>query len=303
MDKRLYTRLIKAEARRLGFDHCGISEACFLEDEAHRLEQWLKKGMHGEMSYMERNSDKRLDPRKLMPGARSVISLLLNYWPGEKRKFTPKISVYALGEDYHFVIRDMLNELLEYMRGEIGMVEGRGFVDSAPVMERAWAVKSGLGWTGKNANLITKRCGSYHFIAELIVDAELEYDRQTGSHCGKCTACMDACPTHAITSPGRVDGSKCISYLTIEKKGDIPESFRDSYSDWIFGCDICQEVCTWNRFASPHHNVRLSDKKSTNISRADWKEMDEEEFDAKLNKSPLQRTGLQGMRRNVAFIE
>ncbi|HAT65984.1 MAG TPA: tRNA epoxyqueuosine(34) reductase QueG, partial [Flavobacteriaceae bacterium] len=240
------TNIIKGEAKRLGFLSCGISKAQFLEEEAPRLEKWLKKNMHGEMGYMENHFDKRLDPTKLVEDSKSVISLLLNYFPNEsQREDSYKISKYAYGTDYHFVIKEKLKELLFFIQNKIGEVNGRAFVDSAPVLDKVWAAKSGLGWIGKHSNLLSKQVGSFFFIAELIVDIELEYDSPVTDHCGTCTACIDACPTQAIVQPYVVDGSKCISYLTIELKNEIPSSFSSQMDDWMFGCDVCQDVCPW----------------------------------------------------------
>ena len=253
-----HTAMIKAEAQRLGFLSCGIARADFLEEEAPRLEKWLQQGMHGQMSYMENHFDKRLDPRLLVPGAQSVISLLLNYYPEQQQEEGGyKISKYAYGEDYHFVIRDKLKFLLSFIREEIGEVEGRGFVDSAPVLDKAWAAKSGLGWMGKHSNLLTQKVGSYYFIAELIVDLPLDCDSPVTDHCGSCTACIDACPTEAIVAPYQVDGSKCISYFTIELKDELPNEMKGKFDDWMFGCDVCQDVCPWNRFSSPHKEPRF----------------------------------------------
>ena len=240
-----HTALIKAEAKRLGFLSCGISKAGFLEEEAPRLEAWLQKNMHGEMQYMENHFDKRLDPTKLVEDSKSVVSLLLNYYPSETQKDpeAPKLSKYAYGTDYHFVIKDKLKHLLNFIQEEIGEVSGRAFVDSAPVLDKAWAAKSGLGWVGKHSNLLTQKVGSFYFIAELIIDLELEYDSPVTDHCGSCTACIDACPTQAIVDPYVVDGSKCISYFTIELKNEIPTHVQGQFDDWMFGCDICQDVC------------------------------------------------------------
>ena len=252
--------LIKAEAKRLGFLSCGMSKAGFLEDEAPRLDQWLLQGYHGSMAYMENHYDKRLDPRKLVPGAQSVVSLLYNYFPEQTQgEGSFKISKYAYGEDYHFVVRDKLKELMANIHAEIGAVEGRVFVDSAPVLEKAWAVKSGLGWLGKNTNLISKQVGSFFFLAELIIDLDLPQDGPVTDHCGQCTACIDACPTQAIIAPYVVDGSKCISHLTIELKSEIPNHFAGQMGDWIFGCDVCQDVCPWNRFSNCHSITELQD--------------------------------------------
>jgi epoxyqueuosine reductase len=250
-----YSQLIKEEARRLGFDFCGISTAAFLEEEAPRLEQWLLQNMHGKMKYMENYFEKRLDPRKLVDGARSVISLLYNYFPSVHRvnEDTPKLSKYALGKDYHLVVKEKLEELMFYISSAAGAVNGRAFVDSAPVLDRAWAKKSGLGWIGKNTNLITREQGSFFFIAELIIDLDLKPDSAMEDYCGTCTACIDACPTEAIVKPYVVDGSKCISYFTIELKEEIPASMKGKFENWVFGCDICQDVCPWNRFSKPHN--------------------------------------------------
>ncbi len=300
-----YSRMIKAEAQRLGFLACGISKAEFLEEEAPRLEQWLRKGMHGEMGYMENHFDLRLDPRKLVPGARSVVSLLLNYFPAQRQEAdTYQVSKYAYGEDYHRVIKDKLHELLAFISAEIGQVQGRAFVDSAPVLDKAWAARSGLGWIGKNSNLLTKEVGSFYFIAELILDLELEHDGPVTDHCGTCTACLDACPTQAIVQPYVVDGSRCISYFTIELKNQIPTSFKGQWDDWIFGCDICQDVCPWNRFARPHSEPRFQARKELlEMSKGDWEELTEEVFSALFPKSAVKRTKFSGLRRNIDFLK
>lgn len=289
---------------RLGFSHVGISRAGFLEEEAPRLERWLSSGMHGKMSYMERWFDKRLDPRLLVDGARSVISLLLNYYPSQLQDDSvPKISKYAYGQDYHQVIKDKLKELLSYIREEVGEVNGRAFVDSAPVLDRAWAKKSGLGWVGKNSNLINPKAGSFFFIAELILDLELEADAPMKDYCGTCNRCMEACPTQAIVAPQIVDGSKCISYFTIELKESIPESMKGSYAEWVFGCDVCQDVCPWNRFSVPSSEKAFdSTNDKLSVRTDEWLEMTEEIFQDKFRDSPLLRPGLENMKRNVAFI-
>jgi len=305
IDLSAYSRMIKAEAQRLGFLSCGISEAVFLEEEAPRLEQWLRHGMHGEMGYMENHFDLRLDPRKLVPGARSVVSLLLNYYPSQRQDpETYQVSKYAYGEDYHRVIRDKLHALLAFITAEIGQVQGRAFVDSAPVLDKAWAARSGLGWIGKNSNLLTKEVGSFYFIAELIIDLELEYDGPVTDHCGTCTACLDACPTQAIVRPYVVDGSRCISYFTIELKNQIPDSFKGLWDDWIFGCDICQDVCPWNRFARPHGEPRFEPRSELfEMTRGDWEELTEEVFAGLFPKSAVKRTRFSGLRRNIDFLK
>ncbi|WP_242092628.1 tRNA epoxyqueuosine(34) reductase QueG [Aestuariivivens sediminicola] len=302
--KSSYTQLIKSEAKRLGFLSCGISKAEFLEQEAPRLEHWLKKGMHGEMHYMENHFDKRLDPTKLVEGSKSVVSLLLNYYPSETQNTQSyKLSKYAFGTDYHFVIKEKLNHLLHYIREEIGEVDGRAFVDSAPVMDKAWAARSGLGWIGKHSNLLTRQVGSFYFIAELIIDLELEYDTPVTDHCGACTACIDACPTEAIIQPYVVDGSKCISYLTIELKDNIPSEFKGKMDDWMFGCDVCQDVCPWNRFSTPHAEPLFSPHPELlSMSKEDWEEVTEETFRKVFKKSAVKRTKYSGLKRNIAYL-
>ncbi|WP_370631305.1 tRNA epoxyqueuosine(34) reductase QueG [Robertkochia aurantiaca] len=297
--------MIKAEAKRLGFLSCGISEAAFLEKEAPRLEQWLKSGYHGEMGYMENHFDKRLDPRKLIDGARSVITVLLNYFPDKTQQDpeAPKISKYAYGTDYHFVIKDRLRSLLEFMKAEIGEVNGRAFVDSAPVLDKAWAVRSGLGWMGKHSNVLTKQTGSFYLIGELITDLELRYDVPVTDHCGSCTACIDACPTGAIIEPYQVDGSRCISYLTIELKENIPPSFKGQMDDWAFGCDVCQDVCPWNRFSKPHSVPEFEPHPELlAMDREEWFEITEETFRKVFRKSAVKRTKYKGLKRNLDFI-
>lgn len=301
------TQLIKEEAVRLGFFNCGVAKAEHLDDDARRLEQWLKNDYHGKMQYMDRYFDLRVDPRKIVPGAKSVVTLLLNYYPDTtQQEDTPNIAKYAWGKDYHYVIKDKLKQLIEYIKANIGDIDGRGFVDSAPVLERAWAMKSGLGWVGKNANLLTKHSGSFFFIATLISDLELEYDApfQT-DHCGTCTRCIDACPTDAIVSNTVVDGSKCISYLTIELKDAlIPSEFHNKMNDWMFGCDICQDVCPWNRFSKPHHEPDLSPiPEVLDLSLAEWEAMTEEAFRKIFKKSPMARPKWSGIQRNIAAIK
>ena len=299
------TSIIKEEAKRLGFLSCGISKAAFLEDEASRLESWLNNNMHGQMSYMENHFDKRLDPRLLVDGARSVISLVLNYFPSEfQNEDSYKISKYAYGEDYHFVIKDKLKELVQFIQTEIGEVNGRAFVDSAPVLDKAWAAKSGLGWIGKNSNLITQKVGSFYFIAELIIDLELEYDSPTTDHCGSCTACLDACPTEAIVAPYVVDGSKCISYFTIELKDNLPTEMKGKFDDWIFGCDVCQDVCPWNRFSKPHNEPRFQpNDEILQFSKSDWEEITQDTFQKVFKNSAVKRTKLSGLQRNISFLK
>lgn len=300
-----HTELIKTEAKRLGFLSCGIAKAEFLEEEAPRLEKWLKNGMHGQMSYMENHFDKRLDPRLLVPGAQSVISLLLNYYPEEEQNQEAyKLSKYAYGEDYHFVIKDKLKSLLSFIRQTIGEVDGRGFVDSAPVLDKAWAARSGLGWMGKHSNLLTQKVGSFYFIAELIVDLQLDYDHPVTDHCGSCTACIDACPTEAIVAPYQVDGSKCISYFTIELKDELPNEMKGKFDDWMFGCDVCQDVCPWNRFSSPHKEPNFYPHPDLlAMTKKDWEEITEEVFKQVFKKSAVKRTKFSGLKRNIKFLK
>ena len=296
---------IKQFAKELGFSFCGISKAEFLEEEAPRLETWLQQGMHGKMSYMENHFDKRLDPRLLVPGAKSVVSLLFNYYTEKKQNpDAPKVSKYAFGEDYHYVVKDKLHLFLQKINDEIGAVAGRAFVDSAPVLDKAWAKKSGLGWIGKNANLINKGHGSFFFIAELIIDLELDADGPVKDYCGTCTACIDACPTDAIVEPYVVDGSKCISYLTIELRDAIPLEFKNKMTEWAFGCDICQDVCPWNRFSKPHQESRFEASDDfLGMKKNDWVEMTEEVFTQRFKKSPLSRAGYLGLIKNVRFLD
>ncbi|MGB7842624.1 MAG: tRNA epoxyqueuosine(34) reductase QueG [Salinimicrobium sp.] len=299
------TQLIKTEAKRLGFLSCGISKAGFLEEEAPRLENYLKNNMHGEMRYMENHFDKRLDPTKLVEGSKSVISLLFNYFPEERqREDSYKISKYAYGTDYHFVVKDKLKSLLQFVQEEIGPVEGRAFVDSAPVLDKAWAAKSGLGWIGKNTNLLSKKTGSFFFIAELIVDLELDYDTPVTDHCGSCTACIDACPTQAIVEPYKVDGSKCISYFTIELKDQLPREMKGKFDDWMFGCDVCQDVCPWNRFSKPHNEPLFRPHPDLlSMSKKGWEEITEETFRKVFKKSAVKRTKYSGLTRNINFLK
>ncbi len=300
--KTQYTSFIKQEAKRLGFDFCGISKAGFLEEEAPRLENWLNNQMNGEMHYMENYFDKRLDPRLLVEGSESVISLLLNYYPQEQQTdpAAPRISKYAYGKDYHLVIKEKCHAFIQSLRENIGDINGRCFVDSAPVMDKVWAKKAGLGWIGKHSNLISKQHGSYFFIAEIILDVKLAYDAETKDYCGTCTRCIDACPTQAITSPYVVDGSKCISYFTIELKNNIPETYKNKLSDWVFGCDICQDVCPWNRF-SQQHQEPLFKPSSDMLSwdRKAWMEISEEVFRKTFKDSAVKRAGYRGLKRNL----
>ncbi|PPZ91602.1 tRNA epoxyqueuosine(34) reductase QueG [Cloacibacterium normanense] len=300
-----YSQLIKQKAEKFGFQSCGISKADFLEEEAPRLETWLNKGYHGEMKYMENHFDKRLNPTLLVDGAKSVISLSYNYFPKVKideiNNF--KISKYAYGEDYHEVIKDILKEMVTELQEEIGEFGFRVFVDSAPVLEKAWARKSGLGWVGKNANLITKKHGSFYFLAEIICDLELEYDLAVTDHCGSCRACIDACPTQAIVSDRIVDGSKCISYATIELKNEIPDYFNGKMDDWMFGCDVCQDVCPWNRFSAPTLQEKFAPNfQKLNFRKNEWKELTQELFSEIFKKSAVKRTKFSGLMRNINLL-
>jgi epoxyqueuosine reductase len=301
------TGFIKKTATRLGFDYCGIARAQMLDDDAFRLEQWLQKGMHGTMQYMENYFDMRVDPSKLVPGAKSVITLLKNYFPSETQNAeAPQISKYAYGKDYHEVIRKQLTELIALIQAEAGEIHGRGFVDSAPVLERTWAQRSGLGWVGKNGNLINKESGSFYFIATLITDLELVYDDPfVKDFCGTCTRCIDACPTDAILPGKVVDGSKCISYFTIElKELLIPGEMKGKFENWMFGCDTCQDVCPWNRFAHPARESQFSPlPEILNFSTKEWEMMTEESFRKIFKDSPLKRSGFKGIRRNLKFLD
>ena len=299
------TQFIKSLAAQLGFSYCGICKAEFLEDEAPKLEEWLKRGYQGKMSYLENHFDKRLDPTLLVPGAKSVISLLYNYYPEKDlaNGADLKIAKYAYGEDYHFVIKDKLKIFMDLIQKEIGDINGRAFVDSAPVHERAWAKKSGLGWVGKNSLLLNRSMGSFFFLSELIIDLELEYDGPIKDYCGTCTACMDACPTDAIPEPYVVDGSKCISYFTIELKEEIPTDVKGKFENWIFGCDICQDVCPWNSFSKPHQEPKFKPHPDLeHMTKQDWTEITEDVFEKLFKKSAVKRTKLEGLKRNVGFV-
>jgi epoxyqueuosine reductase len=307
MTKEKHTRQIKDFAKQLGFDYCGIAKAVKLDDDARRLESWLHKGYNGSMQYMENNFELRVDPTKLVPGAKSVITLLLNYFPAEKQNTTAlKISKYALGQDYHEVIRSKLKLLLEYIKTNIGEINGRGFVDSAPVLERSWAQKSGLGWVGKNGNLINKQAGSFFFIATLITDLDLEYDDAfTKDYCGTCTKCIDHCPTEAILPDKVIDGSKCISYFTIELKDAlIPDAMKGKFDNWMFGCDVCQDVCPWNRFSKSTSEINFAPlPEILNFTKNDWEALTEESFKIIFKNSPLKRSKFEGVKRNLKFIQ
>ncbi|MEY2639225.1 MAG: tRNA epoxyqueuosine(34) reductase QueG [Bacteroidota bacterium] len=301
------SKLIKQAAHQFGFDYCGISKAVALDEDARRLESWLGKQFHGTMQYMENHFDLRIDPRKLFPGAKSVITFLKNYYPEQIQSTDgPKVSKYAYGQDYHDIIRQQLRELLQELQTSIGQFNGRGFVDSAPVLERAWAQRSGLGWIGKNGNLITKQSGSFFFIATLITDLELVYDHPyVKDFCGSCTRCIDACPTEAILPNKVVDGSKCISYFTIELKDLlIPDNMNGQFDNWLFGCDTCQDVCPWNRFSKPHQEIGFTPiPEILNLSTADWEAMTETQFKEIFRKSPLKRSKYAGIKRNLKFIQ
>ena len=301
-----YSEIIKQKAEKYGFQGCGISKAGFLEEEAPAFERWLKAGFNGEMGYMENYFDKRLDPTLLVEGAKSVISLSYNYYPEYKLNIENnfKISKYAYGEDYHEVIKDILREMIVELQEEIGEFGFRVFTDSAPILERAWARKSGIGWVGKNANLITKKHGSFFFLCEIICDLELEEDGATTDHCGKCTKCIDACPTQAIVGDRVIDGSKCISYATIELKSQIPDFFEGKMDDWIFGCDVCQDVCPWNRFSAPHSQPKFALKEQLGeLRKPEWRELTQELFSEVFRKSPVKRTKFAGLMRNIKFVE
>lgn len=306
MDIREKTKLVKRKCFDLGFSHVGISKSVFLEKEARRLEEWLSNDFNGKMSYMENHFDKRTDPGKLVDGAKSVISVLFNYHNPKKQldNDAPKISQYAYGKDYHFVIKNKLKELQLFLMKKFGEINCRGFIDSAPVMDKVWAEKSGLGWIGKHSNLINKEVGSYFFIAELIVDIELEEDIPINDYCGTCTKCIDSCPTEAIVEPYVVDGSKCISYLTIELKDQIlPNEFKDKMDNWMFGCDICQDVCPWNRFASVHNEPQFDPHPDLlKLTKKEWEELSEETYQNLFRKSAVKRTKYSGLKRNITFL-
>jgi epoxyqueuosine reductase len=304
--KNQYSQFIKNEAKRLGFLNCGIAKAAFLETEAPRLEAWLNNGYQGSMAYMENHFDKRLDPRLLVDDAKSIVSLSFNYYPSQfQNSESYKISKYAYGQDYHHVIKSKLRALLASIQDEIGAVNGRCFVDSAPVLERAWAERAGLGWNGKHSLLIEKQKGSFFFLAELIIDLELEYDTPTKTdHCGECTRCIDACPTEAILPNNVIDSNKCISHLTIELKDSIPNQFKNDMENWMFGCDICQDVCPWNRFSKPHNEPLFAPKEALlNFNKKDWEEITEETFGKIFQKSAVKRTKYSGLKRNIAFLK
>ena len=301
-----HSKFIKQTANQLGFDYCGIAKAEFLNEDAKRLEAWLQKGFNGSMNYMQNYFELRTDPQKLVPNAKSVITVLKNYFPNEHQiGIVPKVSKYAYGKDYHEVIKQQLNEFYSILKKQIGDFNGRGFVDSAPVLERAWAVKSGLGWVGKNGNLINKKSGSFFFIATLIIDVELDYDHPyVKDYCGTCTKCIDSCPTEAILPNKVVDGSKCISYFTIElKEALIPAEMQGKFGEWMFGCDVCQDVCPWNRFAKPHNELQFTPiPEILNFTTSQWEELTEEQFKSIFKNSPLKRTKYSGIKRNLKFI-
>ena len=299
-------QLIKHKAQELGFFFCGISKAGFLEEEAPKLETWLHQKRNGEMAWMENHFEKRLDPTKLVPGAQSVISVALNYFP-EKTQVSPdapKIAKYAFGKDYHFVIKDKLKDLMQFIQDEIGAADGRAFVDSAPVMDKAWAKKSGLGWQGKNTNIIAKKAGSFFFLGELIIDLELADDGPVKDYCGTCTRCLDACPTGALDQAYQIDGSKCISYFTIEYRNDLPKEMKGKFANWMFGCDICQDVCPWNRLSTPTSEPSFQPhEKLLSMSKNEWEEITEEMFQEIFRKSAVKRTKYQGLKRNITFLK
>ena len=304
--QKTHSEKIKSYALDLGFDACGISKVRLLEEDSKRLKTWLEKDMHGEMSYMANYFEKRTDPGELVPDAKSVISVLLNYFPEEqqKDKEAPVVSKYAYGEDYHFVMKRKLKDLLGFIQEETGEVKGRGFVDSAPVLDRAWARNSGLGWIGKNTMLISKDHGSFVFIGELIINMELHEDFPIKGYCGNCTRCIEACPTEAIIQPYVVDGSKCISYFTIENKNEIPDQFKSKFSNRVFGCDICQDVCPWNGKIRPHKTEEFNPvSRFLEMGKKDWNNLNEEEFQEMFKVSALKRTAYEGLMRNLKFLK
>lgn len=305
MNPEQHTHLLKQLALAHGFSFCGISKAGFLEEEAAHLEEWLKRGYQGKMGYLENHFEKRLDPTLLVPGAKSVVSLIYNYFPSQQQPENApyKLAKYAYGQDYHVIIKDKLKMLMDELQAQVGAVEGRIFVDSAPVHERAWAAKSGLGWVGKNSLLLNRNMGSFFFLAELIIDLELIPDGPIKNYCGTCTACQDACPTDAIPEPFVVDGSKCISYLTIELKEEIPQEFKGKTEDWVFGCDICQDVCPWNRFSKPHREPAFQPQGWQNFSKTEWLEMTQEVFSKVFKNAAVKRTKHSGLMRNIHFLE
>ncbi len=306
MNKQQLTYLIKNKALELGFESIGFAKAGFLEEEAPRLEKWLKNGYHGKMSYMENHFDKRLDPTKLVPGAKTIISLAYNYFPEKKQiRDTYKIAKYAYGKDYHFVLKDKLKELLKFITDNIGEIQARVFTDSAPVLERAWAKRAGLGWEGKHSLIIQKQKGSFFFLAEIILDVELAYDKPfTTNHCGSCTRCIDACPTEAILPDKMINASRCISYFTIELRDELPVEMRGKFQDWMFGCDICQDVCPWNRFALPHKEAFFNPHPDLlNMTKQDWEEITEDVFKEIFRKSAVKRTKYSGLKRNILFLK
>jgi epoxyqueuosine reductase len=298
-----YSDLIKSEAQRLGFADCGIAKATFLDTEAKNLEKWLKEGRHGEMQYMENHFEKRVNPQKLVENAKSVISVIFNYYPSHAQpEGTYKISKYAYGKDYHFILKDKLRNLFNYLKSIIPEVQGRVFVDTAPVMDKVWAQKAGLGWIGKNTNLINPKLGSYFFIGELIVDVELDYETPIKDYCGNCRKCIDACPTGALTEAYQIDASKCISYLTIEKKGELPTEFQNKMNKWIFGCDACQDVCPWNRKVTSHQSKELKPHPDLlKFKDTDWENLTKEKFNELFRKSAVKRTKYTGLKRNINF--
>lgn len=305
MNRTSLTQFIKSESGKMGFAFCGISKAEKLETEAAQLEAWLQKGLHGKMHYMENHFEKRVDPSLLVPGAKSVISLMYNYYSEKKQEdiYSPKISMYAYGEDYHFVIKEKLQLLTDSISKQTGEFTYRLFTDSAPVLEKSWAKKSGLGWQGKNTTLIHPKNGSYYFLAEIICDLELEYDSPIKDYCGTCTACIDACPTDAL-QPYAIEAQKCISYLTIELRENIPEEFSGKMDNWMFGCDICQQVCPWNRFSKPHQEIRFMPSEKLMVMRKEeWESLSLETFNNVFKKSPVKRTKYIGLKRNIDFLK